>query len=71
MFQIEITGLKILFTGDYSREMDRHLNSAEVPPQPTDVLIVESTFDTTTHKPRLHREKKTNSIDPFHCWERW
>ena len=67
MFQIEIAGLKILFTGDYSREMDRHLNSAEVPPQPTDVLIVESTFDTTTHKPRLHREKKTNSIDPFHC----
>lgn len=62
MFQIEIAGLKILFTGDYSREVDRHLNSAEVPPQPSDVLIVESTFGTATHEPRLHREKKLTQL---------
>ncbi len=31
MFLIEIAGLKIFFTGDYSREDDRHLVSAEVP----------------------------------------
>lgn len=62
MFQIEIAGLKVLFTGDYSREMDRHLNSAEVPPQSSDVLIVESTFGTATHEPRLHREKKLTQL---------
>lgn len=62
MFQIEIAGLRILFTGDYSREMDRHLNSAEVPPQPSNILIVESTFGTATHEPRLHREKKLTQL---------
>ncbi|CAB4255864.1 similar to Saccharomyces cerevisiae YOR179C SYC1 Subunit of the APT subcomplex of cleavage and polyadenylation factor [Maudiozyma barnettii] len=62
MFQIEIAGLKVLFTGDYSRELDRHLNSAEVPPLPSDVLIVESTFGTATHEPRLNREKKLTQI---------
>ncbi|CAL9738399.1 endoribonuclease Ysh1p [Monosporozyma servazzii] len=62
MFQIEIAGLKVLFTGDYSREMDRHLNSAEVPPQSSDVLIVESTFGTATHEPRLYREKKLTQL---------
>lgn len=44
MFQIEIAGLRVLFTGDYSREVDRHLNSAEVPPLSSNVLIVESTL---------------------------
>lgn len=62
MFQIEIAGLKVLFTGDYSRELDRHLNSAEVPPLPSDVLIVESTFGTATHEPRLNREKKLTQV---------
>ncbi|EDO15858.1 hypothetical protein Kpol_1009p4 [Vanderwaltozyma polyspora DSM 70294] len=62
MFQIEIAGLRVLFTGDYSREMDRHLNSAEVPPLPSDVLIVESTFGTATHEPRLNREKKLTQL---------
>ncbi|CCK70965.1 cleavage polyadenylation factor subunit YSH1 KNAG_0F03030 [Huiozyma naganishii CBS 8797] len=62
MFQIEIAGLKILFTGDYSREMDRHLNSAEVPPQSSDILVVESTFGTATHEPRLHRENKLTQL---------
>lgn len=62
MFQIEIAGLRILFTGDYSREMDRHLNSAEVPPQSSNILIVESTFGTATHEPRLHREKKLTQL---------
>ena len=62
MFQIEIAGLRVLFTGDYSREIDRHLNSAEVPPLPSDVLIVESTFGTATHEPRLNREKKLTQL---------
>ncbi|KIJ67738.1 hypothetical protein HYDPIDRAFT_71790, partial [Hydnomerulius pinastri MD-312] len=40
MFLIDIAGLKILYTGDYSREEDRHLVKAEVPPVRPDVLIV-------------------------------
>ncbi|KAF2261813.1 endoribonuclease YSH1 [Lojkania enalia] len=57
MFLIEIAGLKILFTGDYSREDDRHLVSASVPKDvKIDVLITESTFGISTHIPRLQRE---------------
>ncbi|KAH7044608.1 endoribonuclease YSH1 [Macrophomina phaseolina] len=57
MFLIEIAGLKILFTGDYSREEDRHLISAEVPKNvKVDVLITESTFGIASHVPRLERE---------------
>ena len=57
MFLIEIAGLRILFTGDYSREEDRHLISAEVPKNvKIDVLITESTFGIASHVPRLERE---------------
>jgi cleavage and polyadenylation specificity factor subunit 3 len=58
MFLIEIAGLKIFFTGDYSREQDRHLVSAEVPKGvKIDVLITESTYGVATHIPRLEREQ--------------
>ena len=57
MFLIEIAGLKIFFTGDYSREQDRHLVSAEVPRGvKIDVLITESTYGIASHIPRLERE---------------
>ncbi|OCL09514.1 Metallo-hydrolase/oxidoreductase, partial [Glonium stellatum] len=57
MFLIEIAGLKILFTGDYSREEDRHLISAEVPKNvKIDVLITESTYGIASHIPRVQRE---------------
>ncbi|KAF2200184.1 Metallo-hydrolase/oxidoreductase [Delitschia confertaspora ATCC 74209] len=57
MFLIEIAGLKIMFTGDYSREEDRHLVSASVPENiKIDVLITESTFGISTHVPRVQRE---------------
>ena len=57
MFLIEIAGLKILFTGDYSREDDRHLVSAQVPQGiKIDVLITESTYGISTHIPRAERE---------------
>ncbi len=57
MFLIEIAGLKVLFTGDYSREDDRHLISAEVPKHvKVDVLITESTYGIASHMPRLERE---------------
>ncbi|KAH8672758.1 cleavage and polyadenylation specifity factor [Tricladium varicosporioides] len=59
MFLIEIAGLKILFTGDYSREPDRHLISAEVPKGvKVDVLITESTYGIASHIPRVEREQQ-------------
>jgi len=57
MFIIEIAGLKILFTGDYSREEDRHLITASVPKNTKiDVLITESTYGIASHTPRIERE---------------
>lgn len=53
MFLIEIDGVKILYTGDYSREEDRHLKPAEIPPNcEVDVLIVESTYGVEKHENR-------------------
>lgn len=63
MFLIEIAGVKIFYTGDYSREEDRHLMSAECPNISPDILICESTFGVQTHEPRLEREARfTNTI---------
>ena len=46
-------GIRVLYTGDYSMEEDRHLMQAEVPPgAPPDVLIVESTFGVITLPPK-------------------
>ncbi|PYH94840.1 Endoribonuclease ysh1 [Aspergillus ellipticus CBS 707.79] len=57
MFLVSIAGLNILFTGDYSREEDRHLIPAEVPRGvKVDVLITESTFGISSNPPRLERE---------------
>ena len=46
MFMIEIAGVNILYTGDFSRQEDRHLMSAEIPSISPDVLIMESTYGT-------------------------
>lgn len=62
MYFIEVGGLKVLFTGDYSREEDRHLNVAEVPPTKPDILITESTFGTATHEPRLEKESRMTKL---------
>ena len=57
MYLIEIAGLNILFTGDYSREHDRHLIPASVPQGvQIDCLITESTFGISTHTPLSERE---------------
>ncbi|KAJ1673723.1 endoribonuclease ysh1, partial [Spiromyces aspiralis] len=58
MFVIEIAGVKVLYTGDYSREEDRHLMAAENPGVPIDVLITESTYGTQSHEPRPERERR-------------
>ena len=39
MYMIEIAGVKILYTGDFSRQEDRHLMAAEIPTVRPDILI--------------------------------
>ncbi|KAJ2636226.1 endoribonuclease ysh1 [Coemansia sp. RSA 1286] len=56
MFLIEIAGVKVLYTGDYSREEDRHLVPAENPGVAVNVLITESTYGVQSHQPRVERE---------------
>ncbi len=62
MFFIEIAGVKILYTGDYSREEDRHLMAAETPSKRPDVLVCESTYGVHSHQPRMEREKRFTSL---------
>ncbi|CAM9705828.1 unnamed protein product, partial [Ectocarpus sp. 12 AP-2014] len=58
MFMIEIAGVHVLYTGDYSMEADRHLMAAEMPSTSPDVLIVESTYGVQVHEPRKERESR-------------
>ena len=62
MFMIDIAGLKVLYTGDYSREEDRHLVKAELPPTKPDVLIVESTFGVHTLEARETKEARFTNL---------
>eukprot|EP00929_Paragymnodinium_shiwhaense_P002556 TRINITY_DN102842_c0_g1_i1.p1 TRINITY_DN102842_c0_g1~~TRINITY_DN102842_c0_g1_i1.p1 ORF type:complete len:702 (-),score=125.63 TRINITY_DN102842_c0_g1_i1:59-2164(-) len=63
MFLINIGGIRVLYTGDYSQEKDRHLPMAELPPVRVHVLIVESTYGVMNHEPREQRERRlTNSV---------
>jgi len=62
MFFIDIAGLKILYTGDYSREEDRHLVKAELPPIRPDVLIVESTYGVQSGEPRDEKEARFTGL---------
>ncbi|KAG0801367.1 hypothetical protein G6F62_006727 [Rhizopus arrhizus] len=62
MFLIEIAGVKVLYTGDYSREEDRHLMAAEKPEGSVDVLITESTYGVQSHEPRIAKETRFTSL---------
>lgn len=42
MVMMEIAGVKILYTGDFSRVEDRHLMAAEIPTMSPDLLITVS-----------------------------
>ena len=57
MFMIELAGIRVLYTGDYSCEEDRHLQKAEIPDMGVDILIVESTYGVQVHQPRAQRER--------------
>ncbi|XP_059473453.1 cleavage and polyadenylation specificity factor 73 [Neocloeon triangulifer] len=62
MFMIEIAGVKILYTGDFSRQEDRHLMAAEIPNVHPDVLITESTYGTHVHEKREEREGRFTTL---------
>ncbi|XP_074042176.1 cleavage and polyadenylation specificity factor 73 isoform X3 [Leptinotarsa decemlineata] len=62
MFMLEIAGVKILYTGDFSRQEDRHLMAAEIPTVRPDVLITESTYGTHIHEKREDRESRFTSL---------
>lgn len=62
MFMIEIAGVKILYTGDFSRVEDRHLMAAEIPNVHPDVLIIESTYGVHIHEPREERENRFTGL---------
>eukprot|EP01062_Namystynia_karyoxenos_P054100 TRINITY_DN4428_c3_g1_i1.p1 TRINITY_DN4428_c3_g1~~TRINITY_DN4428_c3_g1_i1.p1 ORF type:complete len:759 (+),score=236.96 TRINITY_DN4428_c3_g1_i1:82-2277(+) len=58
MWMAEIAGVRVLYTGDYSRAPDRHLMGAETPMVSPDVLVVESTYGIQVHEKREERERK-------------
>ena len=63
MYVVEIAGVRVLYTGDFSCEIDRHLPSAEIVPAPIHALIVESTYGVQSHEPRDERERRfTQSV---------
>ncbi|XP_018017803.1 cleavage and polyadenylation specificity factor subunit 3 [Hyalella azteca] len=58
MFMIQIAGVKVLYTGDFSRQEDRHLMMAEIPQIRPDILMIESTYGVSIHEPRESRESR-------------
>lgn len=71
MFLIEIGGIRILYTGDYSTEDDRHLIPAKVPEwnRKPDVMICESTYGVQSLEPRMEKEARFTSRSPV--WLKW
>jgi cleavage and polyadenylation specificity factor subunit 3 len=66
MFLIEISGIRVLYTGDYSTEEDRHLIPARVPNwnEKPDVMICESTYGVQSLEPRFEKEERfTSKLD--------
>ncbi|XP_078181558.1 cleavage and polyadenylation specificity factor subunit 3-I-like [Carex rostrata] len=62
MFMVDIAGVRVLYTGDYSREEDRHLRAAELPQFTPDICIIESTYGVQLHQPRVIREKRFTDV---------
>ncbi|XP_059653545.1 cleavage and polyadenylation specificity factor subunit 3-I isoform X2 [Cornus florida] len=62
MFMVDIASVRVLYTGDYSREEDRHLRAAELPQFSPDICIIESTYGVQLHQPRHVREKRFTDV---------
>ncbi|EOB12953.1 Cleavage and polyadenylation specificity factor subunit 3, partial [Nosema bombycis CQ1] len=62
MCLIKIEDSVVLYTGDFSREEDRHLKAAESPGCKVDALITESTYGVQCHLSREEREERFISV---------
>ena len=62
MFVVEIAGVRVLYTGDFSCEEDRHLMAAEIPPTRPHVAVVEATYGTHVHDARDQRESRFTGL---------
>ena len=62
MFMADIAGVRVLYTGDYSREEDCHLSATEIPQFSPDICIIESTYGVQLHQPRIVREKRFTDV---------
>ena len=62
MFMVDIAGVRVLYTGDYSREEDWHLRAAEILQFSPDICIIESTYGVQLHQPRNVREKRFTDV---------
>ncbi|CAL6081484.1 73 kDa subunit [Hexamita inflata] len=59
MYNVNLNNFQVFYTGDYSMEKDRHLNSADVPKGlKPDILMTEGTYGTLCHSKRTEREAK-------------
>lgn len=58
MFMVEIAGMRLLYTGDYSRVADRHMPPADLPALKPHIVVVESTYGVSRHLPRDERERR-------------
>lgn len=58
MFQVEVNGFIITYTGDYNTTVDRHLNGAYLPRTLPDVLITETTYGDTIRDTKRARERE-------------
>jgi cleavage and polyadenylation specificity factor subunit 3 len=78
MFMVEIAGVKVhwstvwivshmqvLYTGDFSRQEDRHLMAAEIPELCPDVLICESTYGVQLHESRKEVRSDCESLNLY------
>lgn len=62
MFLLHFGKSTMLYTGDFSREEDRHLKAAESPGCELDALITEATYGVQCHIPREERESRFTTV---------
>lgn len=58
MLLIEYRGIKVLYTGDFNSNSDRHLGAAVIDKVHPDILITETTYATTIRDSKRLRERE-------------
>lgn len=57
MFLIEYKGVKVVYTGDFHSNADRHLGAAWIDKVKPDLLISECTYGTVIRESKRSRER--------------